>query len=109
MLAKLRTGGFVTEWGLATETPESPLYEADGYWRGPIWAPTTLLVWDGLRRQGETALADEIARRFCRMASLNGLSENFDAMTGRGLRDPAFAWTSAAYLVLSASLDGAAP
>lgn len=109
MLAKLRGEGFVTDQGLATESTESPLYEPDGYWRGPIWAPTTLLIWDGLRRQGETELADEIARRFCRMASLNGLAENFDALTGKGLRDPAFAWTSAAYLVLASSLCEAGP
>lgn len=106
MLDALKGDGFVTEWGLATESTRSPLYEADSYWRGPIWAPTTLLVWDGLRRQGETQLAEEIARRFCRMAALNGLAENFDALTGRGLRDPAFAWTSAAYLLLSDSLGG---
>lgn len=104
LLERLKQDGFVTEWGLATESPSSPLYEADGYWRGPIWAPTTLLVWDGLRRQGETELADEIARRFCRLAALNGVAENFDALTGRGLRDPAFAWTSAAYRVLADSL-----
>jgi glycogen debranching enzyme len=27
----------LTQWGLATEELESSLYEADGYWRGPIW------------------------------------------------------------------------
>ncbi len=106
MMACLQEGGFITQRGLATESTQSPHYEADGYWRGPIWAPTTLLVWDGLRRQGETGLADEIARRFCRMAAENGLAENFDAQTGRGLRDPAFAWTSAAYLLLASSLGG---
>ena len=31
----------------------------------------------------------------------NGMAENFDALTGAGLRDRSFAWTSAAYLVLS--------
>ncbi|WP_373458812.1 MGH1-like glycoside hydrolase domain-containing protein [Paenarthrobacter nicotinovorans] len=28
---------YLTPWGLATEPPTSPHYEADGYWRGPIW------------------------------------------------------------------------
>lgn len=27
---------YLTEHGVATEMPSSPLYEADGYWRGPI-------------------------------------------------------------------------
>ena len=101
LLARLTEGGFVTEWGPATESPQSVLYEDDGYWRGPIWAPTTLLLWDGLRRQGEMELAQDIAEKFCSLAAKNGMAENFDARSGRGLRDRAFAWTSAAYLLLS--------
>lgn len=93
--------GWITDWGPATERPQSPLYEPDGYWRGPIWAPTTLLLWDGLRRQNRLDLAADIARRFCRLCETSGMAENFDALTGAGLRDRAFAWTSAAYLVLA--------
>ena len=109
LLARLSEGGFITEWGPATESPRSPLYEDDGYWRGPIWAPTTLLLWDGLIRQGEAALAREIAEKFCSLAAKNGMAENFDARSGRGLRDRAFAWTSAVYILLSASLSPRQP
>ena len=98
------TQGWITAWGPATERPQSPLYEADGYWRGPIWAPTTMLLWDGLLRQGQDAKAAEIARRFCRLCETSGMAENFDALSGAGLRDRAFAWTSAVYLLLSAWL-----
>lgn len=100
LVAQLRED-HLTDWGPATEAPASPLYEADGYWRGPIWAPTTALVWDGLRRQGEAALAREVALRFCRLCEVAGMAENFDALAGRGLRDPGFAWTSAVYLMLT--------
>lgn len=92
----------LTRWGLATEAPASPFYESDGYWRGPIWAPTTALVWDGLRRQGEDALARTVADRFCTLCETFGMAENFDALTGAPLRDRGFAWTSAVYLLLSA-------
>jgi glycogen debranching enzyme len=54
----------LTEHGLATEATDSPRYDPDGYWRGPIWAPATVLIEDGLRRAGHTTLADEISRRF---------------------------------------------
>ena len=37
---------FLTENGLATEMPKSNKYESNGYWRGPIWAPTTYLLVD---------------------------------------------------------------
>lgn len=108
LVARLVSGGFITEWGPATESPQSSFYEDDGYWRGPIWAPTTLLLWDGLRRQGEIELARQVAEKFCSLASKSGMAENFDARSGRGLRDRAFAWTSAVYLVLAASLSARA-
>lgn len=94
----------LTDWGLATEAPDSPMYRANGYWRGPIWAPTTRLFVDALDRCGATAFADEVARRFLRLCETFGMAENFDAQTGAGLHDPAFAWTSATYLALAARM-----
>jgi len=92
---------FLTGHGLATEKPASKHYSADGYWRGPIWAPSTMLIVDGLRRCGERVLADEIARRFCAMCARSGFAENFDALTGEGLRDTGYTWTSSVFLLLA--------
>ncbi|MCS7009427.1 MAG: hypothetical protein NZL93_05775, partial [Chthoniobacterales bacterium] len=78
----MEAGRFLTEYGLATESPRSRLYVADGYWRGPIWAPSTLLLVSGLRACGERELAEEVGRRFCRMVVRSGCAENFDALTG---------------------------
>lgn len=96
-----RISTHLTEWGLATEPVDSPDYESDGYWRGPIWAPSTLLVEQGLRRAGETDLADEVAERFLALCERSGFAENFDAVTGEGLRDRAYTWTASVYLVLA--------
>ncbi|WP_246852710.1 amylo-alpha-1,6-glucosidase [Naasia sp. SYSU D00948] len=98
---RLRTGGFLTEHGPATEAVSSPLYEPDGYWRGPIWAPSTLLLVDGLRDGGELELARGIAEGFCAMVAESGMAENFDAVTGAGLRDRAYSWTASVFLVLA--------
>ena len=94
-------GRFFTEHGLATESISSPLYEADGYWRGPIWAPSTMLLIDGLAACGEQILARDLARRFCDMAARSGMAENFDAVSGAGLRDRAYTWTSSVFLILA--------
>ena len=91
----------LTEFGPATELVDSPHYEADGYWRGPIWAPSTMIVEAGLRVAGETALADEISARFRRLCERSGFAENFDALTGEGLRDRAYTWTASVYLLLA--------
>ncbi|MEV4178830.1 trehalase family glycosidase [Nonomuraea sp. NPDC049709] len=93
----------LTAFGPATEHPSSEHYQDDGYWRGPIWAPSTVLIEDGLRRAGHTALADEISARFRKLCERSGFAENFDARTGEGLRDRAYTWTASAYLILAAA------
>jgi len=92
---------FLTDFGIATEMPTSANYIPDGYWRGPIWAPIVYLLVDGLRRGGKTELAADIARRFCRTVHrAAGNYENFDALTGVGLREQGYSWTAAVYLLL---------
>jgi len=93
----------LTAHGLATEPVDSPHYAADGYWRGPIWAPSTVLIEDGLRRAGHTELADEISQRFRALCEKSGFAENFDAESGTGLRDRAYTWTASSYLILAAA------
>jgi glycogen debranching enzyme len=96
-----RIDAHLTAFGLATEHPGSPHYEPDGYWRGPIWAPSTVLVEDGLRRAGHDRLANEISARFRTLCEISGFAENFDALTGQGLRDRAYTWTASSYLLLA--------
>lgn len=95
------TDMFLTGYGFATEKPAGRFYEADGYWRGPIWAPSTLLLVDGLTSAGEKELAGEAAVKFCNMVKQSGMAENFNALTGEGLRDRAYTWTSSVFLILA--------
>ncbi len=100
----------LTEFGPATELVDSPHYESDGYWRGPIWAPSTFILEAGLRRSGQPERADDLRSRFCRLCELHGFAENFDALTGAGLRDRAYTWTAAVYLLFArARTDAARP
>jgi putative isomerase len=96
----------LTPHGLPTEPVSSPKYERDGYWRGPIWAPSTYLICIGLERAGYLNLALEIARRFCAMCDQHGFAENFDAQNGVGLRDRSYTWTSSVFLLLAQQLEG---
>ena len=91
---------FITPHGIASEHPDSPFYEADGYWRGPIWAPSTHLLVDGLLACGERDLALDICRRFCDMAQRSGMAENYDALNGDALRDRAYTWTASVFLLM---------
>jgi glycogen debranching enzyme len=66
-----------------------------------VWAPTTLIVLDGLRECGEEALAVDLARRYCDACLASGFSENFDALTGQPLRDKTVTWTTATFIILA--------
>ncbi|WZH38819.1 MAG: glycogen debranching protein [Microbacterium enclense] len=96
-----RIAAHLTEWGPATQLVETPEYEDDGYWRGPIWAPSTMLIEEGLRRGGHVELADMINERFRALCERSGFAENFDALAGAGLRDRAYTWTASVYLVFA--------
>ena len=90
--------GLVTTFGPASEHPDSSLYDPDGYWRGPIWAPSTFLIVEGLKAAGAPDLARSIALKFCALCEQSGFAENFDALTAAPLRDRAYTWTSSVYL-----------
>lgn len=101
LLEELLTGAYWTEYGLATEPINSPHYRPNGYWQGPIWGISTVLMAYALELNGRRDLAQELSRRFARLVQKSGMSENFDALTGEPLSDPAFTWTSSCYLYLS--------
>ncbi len=101
MIASLKTGGFISEHGFATESLGSPSYRSDGYWRGPIWAPSTVILCDGLKKCGEEELARGAAEKFLQMCQTSGFAENFDVVTGAGLRDRAYTWTSSGAFILA--------
>jgi len=93
---------FMTEHGIATESVGSPSYLSNGYWSGPIWAPATMLIVDGLSQIGEERLALDIVSRFCATIAQSGcMAENYGALTGEGLNDQAYTWTSSVFLLLA--------
>jgi putative isomerase len=104
MIADLKNkDGFLSPYGLITELPSSEYYTTDGYWRGPIWTPTTWLILDGIDNAGDHEFAKEIAKRLCDVINREGFYENFDAKTGAGLRDPAYTWTSGVFMNLTST------
>jgi putative isomerase len=100
------SGPYLTDWGYASESPTSSKYEPDGYWRGPIWAPSTYLIVDGLNSAGYLDLAREAAERFCDLCEKHpGFWENYNALTGIGLRCPGYSWTASVFLLLASWLN----
>lgn len=94
----LAPGDFRTSHGFATESTSSSYYKSNGYWLGPIWAPSTYQVVEILELHGRFAEAREAMRNFVSLCERSGFRENFDALTGEGLCDRGFAWTAAVCL-----------
>ncbi len=106
MVADLKVkGAFLTEHGLATEKVSSPLYEADGYWRGPIWAPSIMILVEGLEAAGEKEFARELQKKYCDMVAAHGMAENYDAVSGQNLRDPDYTWSASVFLIFAHELS----
>jgi hypothetical protein len=99
LVARIRE--HLTPFGLATEKLESTKYQEGGYWRGPIWAPSTMLVVCGLIDIGEKELALTIMRAFCNMCRERGFYENFSPRTGEGHFCPSYTWTSSVFMIFA--------
>lgn len=96
---------FLTCAGPATECPRSPDYVADGYWRGPVWGSSTVLLVEGLMRSGYPEIARRMARAYCENAAQQMcFAENYSADDGAPLRDKAYTWGSSAYLHLASAV-----
>ena len=96
---------FMTEYGLATEATDSPYYNPDGYWRGPIWGPTMVLFIEGLEECGEVEFAKELTEKFCKLVKKSGCAENFNAITGDPLCDKAYTWTASSFIHLCEKMN----
>jgi hypothetical protein len=78
-------------------------------WRGPTWAPTNYMIFQGLRRYGYQADARELATRLFDMALLknSALREYYNAETGDGLGQTRFwGFTALYYGMLLESILG---
>jgi hypothetical protein len=64
------------------------------HWRGPSWVNCAWFVSRGLRRLGEDALADEMARRLAEVWAREGFREYYESRSGRGMGAHDFGWST---------------
>lgn len=70
------------------------VFKRHRHWRGPSWVNSAWLVSRGLRRLGEDALADDIARRLAAVWEREGFREYYEARSGRGMGAREFGWST---------------
>ena len=58
-----------------------------------------MLIEYGLRLAGREDVAQAVRERFLALCEQSAFAENFDAVSGTGLRDRAYTWTASSYII----------
>ncbi len=70
-------------------------FNAEQYWRGPIWININWMLYEGLKRYGYEKKAEQFRNSIIYLPLRFGFYEYFDPNNGRGLGTNNFAWTAA--------------
>ena len=89
MAEVLATDSWQTPLPVPTVDRKDPRWKSNSFWRGDVWPPTNYQIASGFAAYGRTDLAAIIADKTVENAIKNGLSENYDSISGKplGIRD----------------------
>jgi glycogen debranching enzyme len=89
--------------GVASTFPGEAGFEAQRYWRGPVWAVVNWMIAEGFARQGRDDMAQRVRRSTAQAIAERGFGEYFDPLTAEALGGAHFSWTAAIFLMLEGS------
>lgn len=81
-----------------SHAPSDPRFDLKRYWRGPVWLVCNYMIADGLRRAGETTIAERIIADSLHLIAQSGFAEYYDPRDGAPLGGGRFSWTAAMVL-----------
>jgi hypothetical protein len=86
-------------WPLPPSTsPAEPAFEAENYWRGPVWPVINWLLWQSLDLLGYPARADAIRGDSLSQLAAGDFGEYYEPFTGKQLGSTRQSWTAAVTL-----------
>ncbi len=105
LITKLASPDFWPEsgWGICSQSRGSAKFDAQRYWRGPVWINMNWMIIKGLELYGRADLARRLAHETLQLVEQNGFYEYFNPETGQGLGSDSFSWTAALVIDLITS------
>lgn len=88
MAAVLASPAWMTPLPVPTVDSTDERYKSGAFWRGDVWPPTNYQIASGLASYGHKDLAADIADKTIANAIKNGISENYDSISGKALGVP---------------------
>lgn len=98
LIALLEEWLAAVRYGVPSHDPRDARFEAQRYWRGPVWLVVNFLIAEGLRHYGRADLAHTIEAGSRALVQNSGFRESFNPLDGTGSGGDCFSWTAAMWL-----------
>ena len=82
-------------YSVPTTSLDSPWFNPENYWLGPVWVNTNWMILHGLEQYGRTDLHESLARQTLDLVERSGYREYFNPLSGEGYGTDSFSWTAA--------------
>lgn len=88
-----------------TTAMDSPWFNPENYWLGPVWVNTNWMLIQGLRDHGRSKEAEILKQTTLKLVEQSGYREYFNPVTGEGYGTNSFGWTASLTIDLVSSLE----
>lgn len=98
LATELDAWGRTAEFFVPSFDPRDDRFEANRYWRGPVWLVVNFMIATGFAECGRPDLGDRIRSSSRALVEASGFAESFNPITGGAVGGDRFSWTAAMWL-----------
>lgn len=88
-----------------TTAMDSPWFNPENYWLGPVWVNTNWMLIHGLRQYGRDDLAGSVRNAVLDLVQRSGFREYYNPLSGEGYGTDSFSWSAALAIDLIETLE----